>query len=116
MTLAPAMCSGCGVALSVDPRAEVVCGDCGSPVYLVSVEDLAPAVDDVVDVEAADLEALVEGEELLGEVLAVFDHAGLSGLSEAVELLDGETARECLFVAVVQLAETGALHELAGMN
>lgn len=114
MTLAPAICGGCEVALSVDPSTEEVCGDCGSPVYVLSPEDLNDDIE--LDIEAAELAALVEREELLGEVLAVFDQAGLSGLAEALSLLDGETARECLFVAVVQLAETGALDELAGMN
>ena len=111
------MCGGCGVAVEVDPSVEAVCGQCGAPVYLVSVEDLAEVVDvDEFDVEAAELAELVEREELLGEVLEVFDSSGLSGLEDALSLLDGETARECLFVAVVQLAETGALAELAGMN
>ena len=114
----PAMCSGCGSAVEVDPAAEVTCGDCDSPVYLVSVEDLAETADDVdgFDVEAAELEAIVEAEGVLGLVLAAFDTAGLAGLSDAVDLLDEDAARGCLLVAAVQLAETDALADLAGMN
>lgn len=114
----PAMCSGCGSAVEVDPTAEVTCGDCGSPVYLVSVEDLTEPAPDVdgIDVEAADLAAITEAESVLGLVLAAFDTAGLAGLSDAVASLDGEAARGCLVVAAVQLAETDALTDLAGMN
>ena len=114
----PAICSGCGSAFEVDPAAdEVTCGDCDSPVYLVSVEDLAETADvDGFDAEAAELEAIVEAESALGLMLAAFDTAGLAGLSDAVALLDEAAARGCLLVAAVQLAETDALADLAGMN
>lgn len=111
------MCEGCGLAYQLDPfGGPVECAVCECPVYPVVVDgDVSDAEDDV-DLEAAELMALEHRESLLAHALGAFDEAGLWGLRSAVDLMDGDTARGCLFVAVVQLAEAGALAELARFN
>lgn len=111
-------CGSCGLGYELDPAAgPTSCVGCGGSVELLDVDDLAHDVeDDVVDELAAELAVIEYREQLLAGVLTAFDVAGLSGLADAVEVLDGDTARDCLFLAVVQLAEGDALAGLAGTN
>lgn len=111
------VCEGCGLGYELDPtEGPVDCTVCECPVCPLAVDDAHDAGDDVVDLEAAELADLERREAVLALALGAFDAAGLGGLAAAVERLDGDTARACLFVAVVQLAEADALAELAEWN
>ena len=109
------VCESCGLGYEVDPAAGPgACVGCGGSVEVFDVEARADV--DAGDELAAELAVIEYREQLLGDVLAAFDVAGLSGLADAVEVLDGDTARDCLFLAVVQLSEGDALAGLAGWN